>query len=332
MLRLYPQQVFSAALAQQQGCAVFRFSCSSQRSRGLQLAGRGTSSTCSAPLRSLGIDAQWSCIGRIPSLTSKVSFADPSSCTRSETLRMIAANLPAGIWVRSPSSMSHSCTKISDQASGLAPQSYRAPQRLNQAAHRGRRHLSKRGCHHPSRRVHPWKRTSASEDLNRMSNCSRPGIRWRVLDGLGASPFSAQLFQARGSAFSAPPCAFGGCLPPFRALASRKAFHNAPEDASPETRLPAATSSSGSAKPDCFSAPELASVTLSSHVRRIVDHHCDRTGLCSGSERRMERKVFSSGLRDKIAQHHSFFRYISESPKGRGDTRGHRIVKGLMRQ
>ena len=36
---------------------------------------------------------------------------------------MIAENLPAGMWVRPSSSISQSWTKISDQASGLAPQS-----------------------------------------------------------------------------------------------------------------------------------------------------------------------------------------------------------------
>jgi hypothetical protein len=40
-LRLYPQQVFSAALGPQHAFVAFRLSCSSQQSRGLQLAGGG---------------------------------------------------------------------------------------------------------------------------------------------------------------------------------------------------------------------------------------------------------------------------------------------------
>jgi hypothetical protein len=96
---------------------------SNHRSRGLQLDGRAVSVTSNVPSASRGADAQYSAIGRFPSLTSKVSLAAGSSRTWSETFRMIAENLPAGIWPRPCSSISQSWMNISDQASGLAPQS-----------------------------------------------------------------------------------------------------------------------------------------------------------------------------------------------------------------
>lgn len=71
------------------------FSSASQRSRGLQLEGRASSVTRNEPSCRRGDAAQYRAIGISPSLTSKVSLADGSSCTWSDTFRMIAANFAA---------------------------------------------------------------------------------------------------------------------------------------------------------------------------------------------------------------------------------------------
>lgn len=54
---LYAQQPLPVADGPQQAAA-FLISAASQRSRGLQLAGRGERSTCTAPPRKIGIAAQ----------------------------------------------------------------------------------------------------------------------------------------------------------------------------------------------------------------------------------------------------------------------------------